>query len=352
MANVLDVGKKNISLAHIFGDVCIVPRDTTRKTVIHYVGSLVIINGSMKNMEITGNSNSTNSESKNIKSSKDEQGLLSKDRPQLVRFCKDCKKELCKKIKDKRTGYCNICVHNHLNPEIAKREIECLVCGKIFKGIRKTRKFCSKKCLNNSYTKRFKNPELFNSSHPLLQTKGNKPRLGKIVNCQSCFKEKYISPTFLKKHKTFFCSKSCMNDFQKKNGFSLICAICSEKFKTQPGQVRLRNRKHCSRKCNAIARRLEATKRRVELGYTKHQLDRLARYSPEAKVWRKAVFERDNFTCQICFAKGNYIEADHIKPFAYFPELRFELSNGRTLCRECHDKTKISAYAMRKIYIK
>jgi 5-methylcytosine-specific restriction endonuclease McrA len=63
------------------------------------------------------------------------------------------------------------------------------------------------------------------------------------------------------------------------------------------------------------------------------------RKSPEYKAWRKAIFERDNYTCQICDERGGHLNADHIKPFAYFPELRFELSNGRTLCLSCHRKT-------------
>lgn len=55
--------------------------------------------------------------------------------------------------------------------------------------------------------------------------------------------------------------------------------------------------------------------------------------------WRKKVFERDNYTCQMCFNRGGELHPDHIKQFAYYPELRFELSNGRTLCKECHMKT-------------
>lgn len=60
------------------------------------------------------------------------------------------------------------------------------------------------------------------------------------------------------------------------------------------------------------------------------------RASLEYEEWRKTIFERDLYTCQICFEVGGRLEADHIKSFAYFPELRLELSNGRTLCKSCH----------------
>lgn len=54
--------------------------------------------------------------------------------------------------------------------------------------------------------------------------------------------------------------------------------------------------------------------------------------------WRMRVLTRDNFTCQLC---GKYParHADHIKSFAVHPELRTDLSNGRTLCLDCHKKT-------------
>ena len=55
--------------------------------------------------------------------------------------------------------------------------------------------------------------------------------------------------------------------------------------------------------------------------------------------WRTSVFKRDNYTCQICGKRGEELNADHIKPWALFKDLRFELSNGRTLCETCHKDT-------------
>lgn len=55
--------------------------------------------------------------------------------------------------------------------------------------------------------------------------------------------------------------------------------------------------------------------------------------------WRTAVFQRDDYTCQMCGVRGVYLEADHIKPFAFFEDLRFDVGNGRTLCKPCHKTT-------------
>ena len=57
------------------------------------------------------------------------------------------------------------------------------------------------------------------------------------------------------------------------------------------------------------------------------------------KEWRTAVFQRDQYTCQFCGKVGGDLEDDHIKPFRFFPELRVDISNGRTLCLPCHRTT-------------
>lgn len=73
--------------------------------------------------------------------------------------------------------------------------------------------------------------------------------------------------------------------------------------------------------------------------------NRKIKISLEYRLWRKSVFERDNFTCIWCGyrSKGSRpvdIHADHIKPFAFYPELRLAIDNGRTLCVPCHRTTK------------
>lgn len=78
------------------------------------------------------------------------------------------------------------------------------------------------------------------------------------------------------------------------------------------------------------------------------------RKSLEYRLWRDAVFKRDNYTCQECGDnRGHNLNADHIKPFALFPELRLDIDNGRTLCVGCHKKTdtygrKVIGYLTKK----
>lgn len=74
------------------------------------------------------------------------------------------------------------------------------------------------------------------------------------------------------------------------------------------------------------------------------------RKSTKYKLWRTKVFKRDNYTCVFCKKRGGTLNADHIKPFALFPKLRFIINNGRTLCISCHKKT--DTYAGKKLWQK
>lgn len=74
------------------------------------------------------------------------------------------------------------------------------------------------------------------------------------------------------------------------------------------------------------------------------------RQSLEYKLWRSLVFKRDSYKCVFGGeTHGNRIEADHIKPFAFYPELRFDLDNGRTLCKDCHKNTATYGGRIRQI---
>ena len=84
-------------------------------------------------------------------------------------------------------------------------------------------------------------------------------------------------------------------------------------------------------------------------------LNQKIRHCIEYKNWIRAVFERDNYTCQKCGKRGGNIEADHfpltfssimedhgIKSYedAQRCEVLWKIDNGRALCLKCHNRTK------------
>jgi len=85
----------------------------------------------------------------------------------------------------------------------------------------------------------------------------------------------------------------------------------------------------------------------------KAKLHDAIRCSFEYKLWRKRIFERDNYKCKICDT-GGYLEVHHIIPLRniimenniqdYDDAVQckdlWNINNGITLCRPCHDKTK------------
>lgn len=182
----------------------------------------------------------------------------------------------------------------------------CIQCNKEFekphslsKENWKSRTYCTRACRNTAYPPKVK------------------------LTCKQCSSEYLVRNSLLGRSK--YCSKNCMNNAYPPKK-TLVCLECEKHFTVRNY---LKNRTYfCSHSC---ASQYRDEGKRCE--------DKKIRQSWAYKLWRKAVFERDDFTCVECGVRGGVLNADHIKPFALYPELRLEVSNGRTLCVNCHLKT-------------
>lgn len=55
------------------------------------------------------------------------------------------------------------------------------------------------------------------------------------------------------------------------------------------------------------------------------------------KTWAKAVKDRDGWRCTKC-GSTDRLHSHHIKPWRHYPESRYDVSNGLTLCYQCHEQ--------------
>lgn len=85
-------------------------------------------------------------------------------------------------------------------------------------------------------------------------------------------------------------------------------------------------------------------KGRIPIELLKKPIRKLLMGRWEYADWRKRVFKRDNYTCIWCKQKGGKLNADHIIPWVLSEDLRYKISNGRTLCIDCHKKTDTYGY--------
>jgi 5-methylcytosine-specific restriction endonuclease McrA len=152
---------------------------------------------------------------------------------------------------------------------------------------------------------------------------------------------------------------------------NLTCNGCGIKFDSKG---RNKNQKYCSYRCRAIYainkgkfgnrppwnkgikgynnfHRDEKWKDNISKSLNKYwdkkgrktPANTLIRKQKEFKIWREAVFKRDNYTCQKCGARGKkgrrvILHPHHIKFISKFPELAYVVSNGITFCDKCHQK--------------
>jgi len=165
--------------------------------------------------------------------------------------------------------------------------------------------------------------------------------------CSYCKKVYFDCPT----RRLKYCSRKCKISKWKETTLELLkkrreirlpvkCLTCGSVFYPLPAQIRIGRGKYCSYRCKHQdhARISKFSKGenhyRWQGGITSKE--KKIRQSDKYNNWRLAVLKKDNFTCQKCGQYGGRLHADHIKPFKLYPELRFDINNGQTLCVPCH----------------
>lgn len=121
------------------------------------------------------------------------------------------------------------------------------------------------------------------------------------------------------------------------------CVICDSVFTVYKSAAHKSST--CSDSCNRLyksERQKGEKSHRWQGGLTSENMT--LRKGLDYKVWRESVFKRDNYTCQTCGEVGKKLTADHIKEWCLYPLLRFDVDNGRTLCRKCHQETENFSY--------
>ena len=128
------------------------------------------------------------------------------------------------------------------------------------------------------------------------------------------FERKYFENI---KRTCIFCNTEFIIDFYQKKGGDIDKKYCSKECADKDRGLKHRGNNHWN---------WQGGKPR-----TRKEMNTI-----EYKTWRKQVFERDDYTCQKCGERGKVINAHHIKPWKDFVELRYDVSNGITLCNKHH----------------
>lgn len=172
------------------------------------------------------------------------------------------------------------------------------------------------------------------------------------ISCLACGNKKLVWPYQLNKAK--YCSIRCGNLHRWKSPTVKMLTHVEKAQKAMSlSRIGIRHSEETKQRISEsrIGKAVGSANPRWRGGITKL---RIAIHGlPEYRRWRTKIFQKDDFSCQMCGKRGVYIEADHFPiPFRELignvktaQQARFSVqlwnASGRTLCRPCHDTTKV-----------
>lgn len=115
---------------------------------------------------------------------------------------------------------------------------------------------------------------------------------------------------------------------------SKVCELCGVTFSLARGGTvtNFRKRRFCSPVCGWKGQKYNRGPEHPRYREDARRRNR----SGAHRQWQQAVLNRDGATCQRCGATGVEMHAHHLKSYKDFPDLRFDVTNGETLCYRCH----------------
>jgi 5-methylcytosine-specific restriction endonuclease McrA len=162
-----------------------------------------------------------------------------------------------------------------------------------------------------------------------------------IVQCEWCKKQDSVTPRRADTYR--FCSYKCRGEWRSENwagknspfwqggSRTKICENCNEPYQIKDNQpiTTFRKQRFCSHECGVEGRNTTGENNPNWKGGHSNR-------SNKQSKWARAVISRDNATCKRCGARGIELHAHHLRSFKDHPELRWDISNGETLCFQCH----------------
>jgi len=162
----------------------------------------------------------------------------------------------------------------------------------------------------------------------------------KEIICDYCLKP-FIAKKYYQEHsKKHFCCKEHSNLYlsktRHKDKIKTTCPICNKVFEIYDFRTKDNKVICCSRSCATKYQLRDKTK---HWHYNENITDeeRIERRKLKENVeWRNKVFEKDNYTCNICKQYGGKLEAHHLNGYNWDKENRLNVENGITLCQKHH----------------